>query len=105
MKTPCVYLLASERNGTLYAGVTSDLIGRVWQHRNKAVQSFASRYSVQRLVWFEPHETILEAIAREKSIKHWRRAWKIEMIERENPDWADFYPGLLRQLGSPLSRG
>ena len=105
MKTPCVYLLASRRNGTLYVGVTSDLLGRVWQHRNKVVSGFTSRYSVNRLVWFETRETMFDAIAREKAIKRWRRAWKIEMIERENPDWFDLYPGLLRQVGSSLPRG
>jgi putative endonuclease len=96
MKMPCVYLLASRRNGTLYIGVTSDLIGRVWQHKHDIVPGFTSRYSVHRLMWYELHEEMREAIVREKAIKHWRRKWKIELIESNNPDWLDLYPGLLR---------
>lgn len=95
MKSPCVYLLASRRNGTLYIGVTSDLIGRVWQHRNGVSAGFTTRYRVRRLVWFEPHDTMEQAIAREKSMKRWLRGWKIMLIEAHNPGWIDLYPGIL----------
>jgi putative endonuclease len=84
-----VYLLASGFRGTLYTGVTSDLLGRVYQHREEVTRGFTSRYGVKRLVWFEPHETMESAIAREKSIKRWQRQWKIELIERDNPTWRD----------------
>jgi len=87
-----VYILASRRNGTLYVGVTSDLARRVWQHRTGAVEGFTSRYGVHHLVWYEAHERIVDAIAREKAIKFWKRAWKLELIERSNPDWLDLYP-------------
>jgi putative endonuclease len=89
-----VYLLASSVRGTLYIGVTSDLVGRVWQHKNKALPGFTSRYGVDRLVWFEAHEAAEAAIRREKQLKEWRRDWKINLIERENPQWIDLYPGL-----------
>ena len=95
MKQPCVYLLASKRNGTLYAGVTSDLIQRVWQHKNDLVDGFTKRYRVHTLVWFEVHDTIQTAIAREKAIKEWKRAWKIELIQKMNPEWRDLYEDLL----------
>ncbi len=99
MKSPCVYLLASRRNGTLYIGVTSNLVGRVWQHRQGVCAGFTARYSVRRLVWFESHETMAQAIMREKALKHWLRAWKIALIEERNPDWVDLYPGLLKWQG------
>ncbi|HEY0675754.1 MAG TPA: GIY-YIG nuclease family protein [Immundisolibacter sp.] len=95
MKQPCVYMLASRRNGTLYAGVTSDLIKRVWEHKNHVVEGFTKRYGVDRLVWYEPHETMDSAIRREKAIKEWKRAWKLELIEQSNPEWTDRYVGLL----------
>lgn len=91
MKQPCVYLLASKRNGTLYTGVTSDLIQRVWQHKNDVVEGFTKRYGVHALVWFEFHETMATAIAREKAIKEWKRAWKVELIEKNNRTWRDLY--------------
>jgi len=91
MKQPCVYLLASKRNGTLYTGVTSDLIQRVWQHKNDVVEGFTKRYGVHTLVWFEVHETMASAIAREKAIKEWKRAWKVELIEKNNRTWRDLY--------------
>lgn len=100
MKSSCVYILASRRNGTLYIGVTSDLIGRAWQHRNGIPGGFAARHCVHRLVWFEGHDTMEQAIAREKAMKRWMRRWKIELIERCNPDWLDLYPGLLRTYSS-----
>lgn len=96
MKQPCVYLLASQRNGTLYVGVTSDLIKRVWQHRNHFVEGFTRRYGVHELVWYELHETMASAIAREKALKKWRRAWKIELIEQFNPNWQDLYHSIVR---------
>lgn len=94
MKQPAVYLMASQRNGTLYVGVTSDLIKRVWQHKNHIVEGFTEKYDVDLLVWFEPHATMESAIAREKSIKEWQRSWKIELIEKTNPDWNDLYESL-----------
>ena len=87
-RNPMVYLLASGRNGTLYAGVTSDLVQRVAQHREGAM-GFTARYGVKRLVWFEPHGTMEQAILREKRIKKWNRAWKLALIEAANPDWRD----------------
>lgn len=96
MKSPCVYMLASQRNGTLYIGVTSDLIGRMWQHRHGHCAGFTTRYRVHRLVWFEGYDTMTQAIAREKAMKRWMRNWKIELIEARNPEWTDLYPGLVR---------
>lgn len=93
-KTFNVYLLASDIRGTLYVGVTSDLLKRVWEHKNKAVPGFTARYGIDRLVWFEVHETAEVAIRREKQIKEWKRDWKINLIERDNPYWADLYPDL-----------
>jgi len=94
-RQPCVYMLAGKRNGTLYIGVTSDLIKRVRQHRDEAVQGFTSRYHVHNLVWYELHETMESAILREKQLKEWERAWKLRLIEGENPEWRDLYPTLL----------
>jgi|SRR5690625_3298492 len=91
-RQPCVYLLASRRNGTLYVGVTSNLPARIWQHRNGAVEGFTNRYRVHMLVWFEMHETMESAISREKAIKAWKRAWKLRIIEKSNPCWRDLYP-------------
>jgi putative endonuclease len=87
--SPTVYILASKRNGTLYTGVTSNLPGRIHQHRDGAVGGFTRRYGVRLLVWFEQHGTMDSAITREKRIKKWNRAWKLELIEAENPDWRD----------------
>ncbi len=86
---PTVYLLASRRNGTLYVGVTSDLMARLWQHRTGAVAGFTRDYDVKRLVWFEQHATMDSAITREKRIKKWNRAWKLELIEADNAEWRD----------------
>ena len=86
---PAVYLLASQRNGTLYAGVTSDLVGRVYKHRNGLLPGFTREYGVKLLVWYETHATMASAIFREKRIKKWNRAWKLELIEANNPDWRD----------------
>ena len=93
-RQPCVYILASGPKGTVYVGVTSDLAKRIWQHREGVVKGFSHRYGVHRLVWYEQHATMLSAIAREKAIKKWRRAWKIQLIEAANPDWDDLYPSL-----------
>ncbi|MCL5061397.1 MAG: GIY-YIG nuclease family protein [Candidatus Thermoplasmatota archaeon] len=95
MKLPCVYILASKRNGTLYCGVTSDLPKRVWQHKNDLVDGFSKRYRVHTLVWYEVHETMENAIAREKAIKEWRRAWKLKIIEDMNPSWRDLYDDIV----------
>ncbi len=92
---PCVYILASRRNGTLYVGVTSDLAGRIWQHRNEVVDGFSRRHHVHLLVWFEVHDAMESAIQREKAIKSWRRAWKIRLIEDMNPYWRDLYPDIV----------
>ena len=95
MKQPCVYLLTSRRNGTLFTGVTSNLVQRVWQHKNNLVDGFTKKYGVHTLVWFEVHETMQTAIEREKAIKEWRRAWKIELIESVNPQWRDLYEDIV----------
>jgi len=92
LKQPCVYLLASKRNGTLYIGVTSNLLQRIWQHRNKLVPGFTGKYHVSLLVYFEMHDTMSGAILREKQLKKWRRQWKIRLIEAGNPDWDDLWP-------------
>ena len=91
MRTPCVYILASKPKGTLYIGVTSDLVQRVWQHKNDFVEGFTKRYRVHTLVWYEVHGSMESAITREKALKKWRRAWKIELIEEVNPVWLDLY--------------
>ncbi len=90
-KQPCVYMLASRRNGTLYVGVTSALARRIWQHKAHAVPGFTSRYDVTRLVWYELHDCMESAIEREKRIKKWNRAWKLRLIEETNPNWEDLY--------------
>ena len=94
MKTPCVYMLASKPQGTLYVGVTSDLVQRVWQHKSDLVEGFTRRYGVHRLVWYEVHETMESAIVREKALKKWNRAWKVRLIEEGNPAWSDLYEGI-----------
>ena len=94
-KQPAVYILASKRNGTLYIGVTSDLPKRAWEHKNDVVEGFTKRYSVHRLVYYELHADMESAIRREKHMKKWNRAWKLEPIEKENPDWRDLREGIL----------
>ena len=89
MRKGYVYVLASRRNGTLYTGVTSDLPGRLYEHQNNLTPGFTSKYDVKTLVWFEEHDLITDAIAREKTIKKWPRQWKIDLIETMNPDWQD----------------
>ena len=88
------YLLASKPHGTLYTGSTSDLVRQEWEHKLKAVCGLTAEYRVERLVWFEGHDTLEAAMQRERRIKSWKRAWKIELIEKENPQWVDLYPGL-----------
>ncbi|WP_421860228.1 GIY-YIG nuclease family protein [Oceanicaulis sp.] len=92
---PCVYMLASGRNGTLYCGSTGDLIKRVWEHRQGVGSHFTAKNAVHTLVWFEPHDVMASAIQREYRIKHWKRAWKLRLIEESNPTWADLYEGLV----------
>jgi putative endonuclease len=94
-KQPAVYILASKRNGTLYTGVTSNLVKRIWEHKNDFVEGFSKRYAVHHLVWYEVHETMESAIQREKKVKGWKRAWKLKLIERLNPDWHDLYHKIL----------
>jgi putative endonuclease len=83
--------LASERNGTIYIGVTSDLIARVWQHKHNVIEGFTKKYQVHHLVWYEPHENMESAILREKALKKWNRIWKLRLIEQTNPQWQDLY--------------
>jgi putative endonuclease len=91
IKQPAVYILASKRNGTLYIGVTSELVKRVWEHKNNMVEGFTERYNVHRLVWYELHDSMESAITREKRLKNWKRKWKLELIEKSNPSWQDLY--------------
>lgn len=94
-RQPCVYMLASKRNGTLYIGVTSNLLKRIWEHKNHTIAGFTKKYNVTNLVWYEVHETMMSAISREKAIKSWKRVWKINVIEAMNPHWQDLYDELL----------
>jgi putative endonuclease len=94
-RQPCVYILASQRNGTLYLGVTSDLVKRIWQHKNDAEEGFTRRCQVHTLVWYELHSTMESAILREKALKKWKRAWKMRLIEDMNSAWNDLYSALL----------
>ncbi len=93
-KQPCVYILASKKNGTLYIGVTSNLIKRIWEHKNNLAEGFTHKYHIHRLVWYEVHQDMMAAITREKQLKKWRRAWKITLIEKNNPKWLDLYADL-----------
>lgn len=95
MKKPAVYILASKKNGTLYIGVTSDLMKRTWQHKNHIVSGFTEQYQVNRLVYFEQLDDMESAIMREKALKKWQRAWKIRLIEKTNPDWLDLYDEII----------
>lgn len=87
-----VYLLASKKHGTLYLGVTNDIVRRIHEHKSKVVAGFSKRYSVDRLVWFEIYDDPVTAIEREKELKKWRREWKVRLIEEQNPEWIDLYP-------------
>ena len=90
-KQPAVYILASRKNGALYTGVTSDLVKRIWEHKENAVDGFTKRYGVHTLVWYEMHASMKSAIQREKRIKEWKREWKIELIDKGNAEWKDLY--------------
>ena len=94
-KQPAVYILASRYNGTLYIGVTSNLIQRIWQHQNDLAEGFTKKYGVHLLVYYELHEQMLAAIQREKQLKKWNRQWKINLIEKMNPTWKDLWPDLV----------
>ncbi|KAF1083032.1 MAG: Excinuclease ABC, C subunit-like [Candidatus Rifleibacterium amylolyticum] len=100
-KQPCVYVLASKRNGTLYIGVTSNLVQRIWQHKNNEVEGFTKKYQVHLLVYYELHETMESAITREKRMKKWNRDWKINFIEKENPEWHDLWSGIVEDRFPP----
>jgi len=102
-RQPCVYILANQKRGTLYIGVTSNLAQRLYQHRNALLPGFTADHRVYRLVWVEGHATMPAAIAREKQLKRWHRQWKINLIEAENPEWRDL--ALLWGLASPLGEG
>ena len=91
MKQPAVYIIANPRKGTLYIGVTSDLIKRIWEHKNDLVEGFTQKYKVHQLVYFEQHQDMLTAITREKQLKKWNRDWKLALIEKSNPDWRDLW--------------
>jgi putative endonuclease len=93
-KTYCVYILANRKGGSLYVGVTSDLLGRVWQHKEHVLGGFTARYNIDKLVHYEGFDDPYAAIQREKNLKRWLRAWKVALIERDNPDWEDLYPKL-----------
>lgn len=95
MKAPAVYILASQRNGTLYIGVTSNLTQRIWQHREGLADGFTKQYKVKTLVWYEQHATMESAISKEKAMKKWNRAWKLGLIEKNNPLWNDLWPEIL----------
>ena len=104
MRSFYVYMLCSRRNGTLYIGLTSDLIKRVYEHKNNLVAGFTKKYNVHSLVWYEVHDSAETAIQREKQIKKWERPWKLRLIEELNPQWKDLYDDLLEVPGFPPSR-
>jgi putative endonuclease len=89
-----VYILASRRDGAIYVGITNDLVRRVYEHRIKAVPGFTTKYNITRLVWFEIYDDPVSAISREKELKKWKRAWKVQLIEKDNPNWDDLYESL-----------
>ena len=95
MAAAFVYIMTNRANGTLYVGVTTDLIRRAWEHREAVIEGFTKRHDLKRLVWFEGHDSIVEAIRREKAMKTWLRAWKVRLILVANPGWADLYDGLV----------
>jgi len=101
MKTPFVYILASQRDGVLYVGVTRDLAARMAQHAQHLVEGFTAKYDVTMLVHFERFNSMHEAIAREKALKHWRRAWKVKLIERGNPEWINLYDPATGAIATP----
>jgi putative endonuclease len=93
-KQPAVYILANKRNGTLYIGVTSNLVKRIWEHKNNLAEGFTKKYKIHRLVWYELHDTMESAITREKRLKDWKRKWKLALIEKDNPEWQDQYQSI-----------
>ena len=95
MKQPAVYILASQRNGTLYIGVTSDLVKRIWEHKNNQAAGFTKKYQVHGLVYYELHQEMLTAITREKQLKKWNRTWKLALIEKQNPQWRDLWKDII----------
>jgi len=95
IKQPAVYILASKKNGTLYTGVTSDLVKRIWEHKNDLVDGFTRRYKVHNLVWYELHDNMDAAIEREKNMKEWKRAWKVRLFEKDNPNWNNLYDSII----------
>ena len=95
MKSPAVYIMASKRNGTLYIGVTGDLVKRIWQHKNNLAEGFTNKYQIHSLVYFELHADMYGAIQREKQLKKWNREWKLRLIEEGNPDWRDLYDDIV----------
>jgi putative endonuclease len=103
MKIFYVYILCNKQNGTLYVGVTSDLIKRIFEHKNNLVDGFTKKYNVHCLVWYEIHETAETAINREKQIKKWKRRWKLELIEKNNPEWIDLYENLCEKAYPKLN--
>ena len=105
MKQYYVYILASKRNGTLYIGLTNNLLRRIYEHKNDIIEGFTKKYSVHNLVCYEKHNDINRAINREKQIKKWERQWKINLIQKFNPEWNDLYYDLIDQNGPPPSRG
>jgi len=100
-----VYILASAGNGTLYVGVTNDVLRRSWEHKNELIAGFTKKYGVHRLVWYELHDDINQAIAREKRLKRWNRAWKIRLIEESNSGWNDLYDRLTGEITLPYTPG
>ncbi len=95
LKQPCVYILANRKNGTLYIGVTSNLVQRIYQHRENLIDGFTKRYNIHKLIWYELHETMESAILQEKRLKTWERAAKIRLVERTNPTWEDLWTTLI----------
>ena len=94
-KSPCIYILTNKLNGTLYIGVTSNLIKRIWQHKNKSIKGFTAKYNLDRLVYYELHQDMISAITREKQLKSWKRQWKINLIEAKNSSWIDLYSEII----------
>jgi putative endonuclease len=92
---PCVYIMASERNGTLYVGSSSDLVKRAWQHKNEYFEGFSKEYNTKLLVYYEVHDTMENACTRERQIKEWQRNWKKDLIEKDNPEWRDLYDDII----------
>ena len=92
-----IYIITNKKQGTLYTGITSDLLKRIWQHKNKVVKGFTNKYNLDKLVYYETSEVVDNAITREKQLKNWKRQWKIELIEKENPEWKDLYQEMIGQ--------